>query len=118
MSAVRYRGPDVIAVGRPSHVSTDAAVAEIEALPEDGRISDPCAVTVASWWASPGMTGRAFAALSTTGAVGLEDLTGDITGALDGLAVCVPGRGGASATGDFLALLHLARWAVNHPTRH
>jgi hypothetical protein len=52
---------------RLPHVTTDVAEAEISAvLSTPGpEISDCVAVTIASWWQSPGTVGRHLAALAS-----------------------------------------------------
>ena len=74
-----YQGPDVITTARPPLLGGDAAAAEVAARWGCEEISDACALTVASWWQSPGRVGRAFAQLASTGSVPLEALADDIS---------------------------------------
>jgi hypothetical protein len=68
-----------ITVGLP-HVTSAVAEAEIRAVlaSEGPEISDCVAVTVASWWQSPGRVGRHLAALASGVPVEYEDLALDV----------------------------------------
>lgn len=106
-----YHGPDVITTSRPAHLTGDAATAQVTARWAHEEISDACALTIASWWQSPGRVGRAFAQLASTGTVPLEALADDISATFNELrphCVDIPqGR----------ALSMLATWALHHPSR-
>lgn len=62
------------------HVTTRVADAEISAViaSEGPEISDCVAVTVASWWQSPGSVGRHLAAVASGAPVEYSDLADDI----------------------------------------
>lgn len=72
-----------IVTNRPSHLSSQQVRDEIKAAWPDDYISDAAALTIASYWQSPGTHGRAFAELSTTGSVDLEALVSDIGATMD-----------------------------------
>jgi len=59
----------------------DSSQVEEEVNQRYGRqeISDACAVTIASWWQSPGRVGRHLATLASGLSVDLEDLLDDIS---------------------------------------
>lgn len=48
-----------------------------------GIITDESAVTIASWWMSPGTDGAAFSELVHTGSADLDDLRDDVRRSLD-----------------------------------
>lgn len=64
-------------LGYVAHLSEEGVHYEISNV-GNGRISDACAVTIASWYASPGSSGRSFAALATGSFWSLEGLLADI----------------------------------------
>jgi hypothetical protein len=109
-----YRGPDVIVTGRPAHLSEAEALAEVAAQEGREEVSDACAVTITSWWQSPGRVGRAFAQLASTGSVRLEALAEDISATFAELRTV--GLNAANSD-QWRALEALATWALNHPSR-
>lgn len=99
---------DRIVTARPAHLMSEQAEAEVTRTygGDGGEVSDACALTIASWWQSPGRVGRHLAELSTTGSVGVEDLLTDIHNTY-----------AEASTQDRPALDLLATWALNHPSR-
>jgi len=69
------------------------------------EISDSTAVTIASWWQSPGSVGSAFAALASGAPVVLGDLLDDIRQTRRTLP--------PDQEADVRALDMLATWAIN-----
>ena len=106
-------GREVITTARPAHLREEQALAEIDTRHGRGEISDACAVTIASWWQSPGAVGRGFARLASTGAVPADDLAGDVAATLTELH----GLGLDAASTEARALQALAAWARTHPSR-
>lgn len=93
-------------VGKPRHLDSRQVYREISAFYGRAEITDACAVTVASWWQSPGRTGLPFAELASTGHVDVERLHEAIAHAYteaDDL--------------DKRVLDMLGTWALNHPAR-
>ncbi len=94
---------------RVRHLNEDETRAEIARhYGTDTEVSDAAAVTIASWWQSPGGTGSVLAALSTGASWDLEDLLDDIAST----------RAWARAQNchtpeDDRALDMLATWAIN-----
>lgn len=94
---------------RARHLMEDEVRAEVSSCYGSPReISDAAAVTIASWWQSPGGTGSVLAALSTGASWDLEDLLDDIAST----------RAWARAQNchtpeDDRALDMLATWALN-----
>lgn len=69
----------------------------------DSEITDRCAATIASWWQSPGSTGRFLAALASGMRVNRSDLLTDIHRTWVG----------DISTMDRRCLDMLATWAIN-----
>jgi hypothetical protein len=65
---------------RADHLSGDAARAEVDAVRDagEGEVSDACAATIASWWASEGDVGWALGRLSRAVPIKSEDVIDDI----------------------------------------
>lgn len=57
---------------------TGSRVTVARDLARGGIITDETAMTIASWYASPGAVGQHLAALATTGTVDTDDLLDDI----------------------------------------
>lgn len=105
------RNPRVIATTR-THASSEDTYRDVRSvrmsvMQADGEIGDASALTIASWWQSPGTHGRAFAELSTTGTVAVEDLHSDIAAVYQ-----------SADARDREALDCLGTWALNHPSRN
>lgn len=64
----------MIDVGRPDHLLGDQVYDQVFARYGKMEISDACAVTIASWWQSPGGWGYAMAQLASTGRVPYDTL--------------------------------------------
>lgn len=98
-----------ITTDRPRHLYSAETLDEIRAASAAGReISDAAALTVASWWQGPSFPGRAFAELSTTGSVDVDELCREV-GATYPETLALPAV-------DRLALDMLSTWALNHPS--
>lgn len=95
---------------RPSHMRSEDAYAMVTDRygAGKGEITDECAVTIASWWQSPGSIGSDFAALASRGTVAVSALLDDIAATYRE----------ATDARDRQALDMLATWAMNHYTRH
>lgn len=65
------------------HLTTDQVHAEVNACHGAREVSDACAVTIASWYASPGVVGRHLAALATGAPVDRDDLVVDLSETLE-----------------------------------
>lgn len=66
-----------------SHMHTEEVEAMCKAREGVEEITDECAVTIASWWQSPGARGQHFAALASGGQADTDGLFSDISYALD-----------------------------------
>ncbi len=98
---------DMIVTSRPE-LLTEGELA-VELLESYGRheISDQAALTIASYWQSPGSVGRAMSELASTGRVSSAELMEDITHSLPD----------AQDLFDRRSLNMLATWAMNHESR-
>lgn len=97
-----------VARNNRTHAGSREAKREIAAAHLAGReISDPVAMTIASWWQSGGPIGRHFAQLASTGEVDAQDI-------LDAIAAEYPE---AKRQDCALELDMLATWALNHESR-
>jgi hypothetical protein len=83
-----------------------------EAWPTREPISDACALTIASWWQSPGSVGAAMATLASTGSVDCTALLDDI-----GATMRTQPTAGIRNRQDFDALIALQTWAVAKASR-
>lgn len=90
----------------PDHISSDMAMAEVREAHGVREITDQTAVTIASWWQSPGREGCAFAQLSTTGMVEPDMLAYDIAGVHK-----------EASPDERLALDMLSTWGLHHISR-
>lgn len=61
-----------------NHLTSDHALREIHLSEGNQEVSDGCAATIASWFASPGQVGHVLAELSQGLEVDLESLLHDI----------------------------------------
>lgn len=116
-----YSGPDIIEPGTHMLMTSEQVWAEIrrlegsyhaDSVPSEEEMSDAAALTVCSWFMSPGWDGRAFSELVHTGRVGLEALADDLSRAFDSCDQSREGRFNNNALG------YVATWALNHPSRH
>jgi hypothetical protein len=114
MRSISRDACDVITTDRPAHLCEAAALAEVNARRGHVEISDACAVTIASWWQSPGTVGRAFARLASTGSVVARDLADDLAATFAELRPL--GLNGDNSD-EWRALEALATWALYHPSR-
>lgn len=108
-----YHGDATLNVGRPRHMSEDEAQEMVAARYGREEITDECAVTIASWWATSARgRGLGMAELSTSGRVRLEDLADDLSDAYNNVTPT-----SLNVVEDTQALDMLATWALNHPSR-
>lgn len=106
---------DVRVNGRvPDHLTSPDAADEVFRWRDNPQvtISDAAAVTLASWWQSPGTVGRYLAQLASTGRVNVPDLLADI----DATRREAESRE-VFDDADALGLSALEAWAVHHPRR-
>lgn len=89
------------------HVTSDEALRDVRTSHGIREIEDSTALTIASWWQSPGNVGRVLAQLSTTGSCDVAELLDDIHRTYRE----------ADTQSDRDALDMLATWALNHPSR-
>lgn len=94
--------PD-ISVGRPAHLTSDEAYAEIAERYGVEEISDACARTIASWWQGPGAWSRELTRLSTQGVFNPGVLLQEISAV----------RSEVATNNDHHALDMLATWAMH-----
>ena len=97
-----------IKVGQPSHLSSEEVYAMVEQRLGMEEITDACAVTIASFWQSPGRVGYAMAQLASTGTVDYEEQKDDIH---ESRKDAVTYFGGDSP--DVAALDMLGTWALS-----
>jgi hypothetical protein len=88
------------------HASSAVAYQQCQERQGVTEIDDSVAAAIASWWQSPGTSGRAFAALASGAPVESSDVLDDVSDALHTASVW-DGR-------DRLALEMLATWALNY----
>jgi len=65
---------------RAQHTDSSTATAQVKARYGVDEVDDAVAVTIASWWQSPGTVGRHLAALASGAPVSYQDLADDIAG--------------------------------------
>lgn len=61
------------------HLMSDEAYAEVSACHGNREVSGACAVTIASWWQSPGPVGRVLAAFASGSEVDRSELSEDVS---------------------------------------
>lgn len=102
-----------ITAGTRQHTTSDYAQRQVRDRygAGHGEIEDGVALTIASWWASPGRTGMALAELATSGSADVTELLEDIAATRDEANYC------DRPQDELAALDMLATWALNHPSR-
>lgn len=68
------------------------------------EVDDSTALTIASWYSSPGSVGAVLAELASTGTCDFDDLMDDIAAT-------------RQTDGQSVELDLLSTWAINHPSR-
>lgn len=87
-----------------THLTSDHALREVHLSEGNQEVSDGCAATIASWFASPGSVGHVLAELSQGLEVDLESLLHDIHQTRLQTSALTPE--------DRLSLDMLATWAI------
>lgn len=103
-------GFGAINVGRLTHMLSREVDAMCAARVGDCEISDQCAVTIASFYQSPGSVGLAFASLASLGVAELDELLDNIAWARGNDVPALSRDGQAAAN---LQLDMLATWAID-----
>ena len=102
---------DTVTPATRNHLTSDEAAYEVATSYAAGEeISDRAALTVASWWQSPGTVGHVLASLASGRSVQVGALLDDIAATRREIT-------GRSYSADHVALDMLATWAINHPSR-
>lgn len=91
------------------HIPSSEAMHEVNTAHGRHEVSDARALTIASWWQSPGSVGHVMAALASGLPVEVEALLDDIAATHNSFTSWRPS--------DLRALDMLATWAINHPSR-
>lgn len=94
-----------IVTNRPNHLTESEVTTELYTCSLLRPISDACAITIASWWQSPGSVGCVFAQLASTGKCDSHALLEDIRKTQRDLRVF--------STFDSLCFNALTQWVYN-----
>lgn len=95
---------------RPALVTSDVVEAEISERYGEREVSDAVALTIASFFQSPGGLGRHFAQLASTGTVDLTHLLDAINAEREAL---LPNHPDLAQSHRMLDML--ATWGINRP---
>ena len=97
---------------RTTHVTSEQAYAQVRARSGIDEIDDAVAVTIASWWQSPGTIGRHLAALASGAQVDSDALQDDITATRRAEHYYGSDGWPRMSSGDRMALDALSTWII------